>query len=77
MVGRDAFGLAVAGLALGLGGALAFRQTVAIFLYGIAPTDPVSFVGAAVFVVLIGFAATIVPALRAARVDPLVAIRAQ
>lgn len=44
-------------------------------LFGVGSTDPVSFGGVAVLLLLVAVAATLVPALRAARVSPLVAIR--
>jgi ABC-type antimicrobial peptide transport system permease subunit len=46
-------------------------------LFGVAPADPVTFVGVAVVVLVVGLAACAGPALRAARVDPLVAMRAE
>ena len=63
------------GLLLGLGGAIALRRVLASVLFGVAPTDPV--IIAAVFLVLsfVGFTACYLPARRAMRVDPLVALR--
>ena len=63
-----------AGVVLGLGGALASTRAVAALLYGSA-FDPVSFVGAPLVLVLIAFLASVPPALRASRVDPIVALR--
>ena len=46
-------------------------------LFGISPTDPVTFVGVAMLLVAVGVAGCLVPAQRAMRVDPLVALRHQ
>jgi predicted permease len=63
------------GLFLGVAGAVALRRVLASVLFGVAPTDPV--IIAAVFLVLsfVGFTACYLPARRAMRVDPLVALR--
>jgi putative ABC transport system permease protein len=75
LVMRRAMTRAVLGIALGTGGALLAARAMASLLFGVASTDPVSFVGVAVLLLLVAVAATLVPALRAARVSPLVAIR--
>jgi putative ABC transport system permease protein len=63
------------GLVLGVAGAIALRRVLASVLFGVAPTDPVIF--AAVFLVLafVGLVACYLPARRATKVDPLVALR--
>jgi putative ABC transport system permease protein len=66
---------AVAGVALGTAGALVAARAMRSLLYGVGSTDPVSFGGVAVLLLLVAVAATLVPALRAARVSPLIAIR--
>jgi ABC-type antimicrobial peptide transport system permease subunit len=67
--------LASIGVAIGIAGALALASLVASMLYGVTPFDPVSY--AATAGVLLGVAALAcwVPARRAMRVDPLVALR--
>jgi len=72
---RDVLGLLVAGLILGLGVALASGRLVASLLYGIKPNDPVQLTVAVL--VLAGAAATAayLPARRAARLDPMSALR--
>ena len=75
LVMRRALARALLGVALGVAGALLAARAMASLLFGVATTDPVSFVGVAVLLLLVAVAATLVPALRAARVSPLVAIR--
>lgn len=70
-------GFFVVSLGLGLGLILAAAATrlIAGFLYGIAPTDPLTFVGVPLLLGLIALGACYIPARRAAKVDPLVALR--
>ena len=75
LVIRRAVARAAVGVALGLGVALIAARSIRSLLYGVGSADPASFGGVAVLLVLVALAATIVPALRAARVSPLVAIR--
>lgn len=65
------------GIAVGLGVALLGSRLIAGLLYGIAPTDAVTFVTVAAVLGCTGVAAALVPARRAARVDPLAAIRTE
>jgi ABC-type antimicrobial peptide transport system permease subunit len=58
------------GLALGAMGALAATQVLRSALYGVTPTDPITFVGAAAAMLLAAFAAAFLPAQRATRIDP-------
>ena len=67
----------VFGLAIGLATAFAASRVVAGLLYGIAPTDVVTFAGVAVVLFATGLCAAFIPAQRAARVDPLIAIRGE
>jgi ABC-type antimicrobial peptide transport system permease subunit len=69
--------LAVTGLAIGLLGAVALSRVIASFLYETSPLDPLIY--AAVIVVLLGVTllAILTPARRAARVDPMAALRDQ
>jgi predicted permease len=64
-----------AGLVLGIGGALAAARLTSSLLAGVGPTDPVTFVTVAVIFVLVALVATAIPARRASRVDPMVAVR--
>ncbi len=74
---RNGVGLTVIGLLIGLGGALAVGRVLESQLYGVQPTDPVSFAAAAVALITTAFFASLVPARRATRVDPMAALRTQ
>jgi putative ABC transport system permease protein len=75
MILRQGLGLAVAGTALGLVGAVVVSQSMTGLLYGVGPTDPPTFVGVAVLLVGVAIGACYLPARRAIRVDPLSALR--
>jgi putative ABC transport system permease protein len=75
LVMRRAIVRASLGVALGTAAALVAANAMQSMLFGVKSTDPVSFGGVAVLLLLVAVAATLVPALRAARVSPLVAIR--
>ena len=67
--------LTVAGLALGTGGALATTRWLASLLFGTSATDALTFASVALLLALVALAACYVPARRAAKVDPMVALR--
>jgi putative ABC transport system permease protein len=69
--------LLVYGLFLGVAGALIGTRLIRGLLFGVAPNDPLTLAGVAVMMVLVGIAACWLPALRAAKIDPAVAIRRQ
>jgi putative ABC transport system permease protein len=75
MVLRQGLGLASTGTAVGLVCALAVSHLMAGLLYGVGPTDPVTFAGVAVLLIGVALLACYIPARRAVRVDPLVALR--
>ena len=67
--------LMVGGTALGLGGAFALTQFMAGLLFEVAPTDPLTYTGVVALLGAVALLATYIPARRAARVDPLIALR--
>jgi putative ABC transport system permease protein len=69
--------LVLAGLALGLGGALLARGLFESLLFGISPFDPGTFAGVSLFLLAVAFVAVALPARRAARLDPLRALRSE
>ncbi len=68
--------LAFIGVVIGVVGALAATQLAASLLYGVAPRDPLTFVGVVALLVLVALGASWLPARRATRVDPITALRA-
>jgi len=75
MVVRQGLGLAIAGAAVGLVCALIVSHLMARMLYGVRPSDPVTFAGVALLLIGVALLACYIPARRAIRVDPLVALR--
>ena len=75
MVMREASWLAIAGIGTGLGAALLLTKLVKSMLYGLEPTDPASLAGAVLLLVAVGAAASLIPARRAAGVQPVEALR--
>lgn len=69
--------LLLIGLVLGVGGALFATRLLQGLLYGVAPNDPVTLSGVGLLMIAVGLAACWLPALRASRIDPAVAIRRQ
>ena len=67
--------LAVAGVAIGLAGALALSRFLSSLLFGVRSTDPPTFLAVALLLIAVALAACYFPARRAMRVEPLVALR--
>ncbi len=77
LVLADGLRLALAGGLVGLLAALALGQVLAAFLFGVAPRDPLTLAGVSLLLVGIALVSAWLPARRAARVDPLTALRAE
>ncbi|HXJ06166.1 MAG TPA: ABC transporter permease [Candidatus Acidoferrum sp.] len=75
LVVRQGMVLALAGSAAGIAGALLLSRLMTKILYGVPPTDPATFVCVALLLAMVALLATYIPARRATRVDPLVALR--
>jgi predicted permease len=75
LVTRQGMALTMAGLAVGFFAAFGSTRLIASALYGVQPTDPITFIGAAAFVAAVALVASYIPARRATRVDPIVALR--
>jgi len=67
--------LTIAGILVGIGGALALTRLMTTLLYGVKPTDPLTFVEMIAMVLVVALLACFLPARRAIRVDPIIALR--
>jgi putative ABC transport system permease protein len=75
LVLKQGMSLAGAGVIAGTAAAAAFARSLSSMLYRVAPMDPATFGGTAAFLLMVAFLACYVPARRAAKVDPIVALR--
>jgi putative ABC transport system permease protein len=75
MVLRQGLALASIGVLLGLAGAIAATRLLTSMLFEVQPTDPITYAGVAIVLGVVSLAASYLPARRAAKVDPLVALR--
>jgi putative ABC transport system permease protein len=77
MVLRQALLLAAAGAAVGTAGALMVTRALSGMLFGVSPTDPTTLAAVALLLVMVAAAASVLPAWRAVRIDPVEALRAE
>jgi ABC-type antimicrobial peptide transport system permease subunit len=75
LVARDATRSILPGIVFGVVAAVLLTRTMRTMLYGIGPTDPIAFAGALATLVVVAVAASVGPARRAARVDPISVMR--
>jgi len=75
LVLRQGITLVLVGLAIGLAGALVVTRVLTMLLFGVEPTDALTFLAVSMVLVAVAAAACLIPARRAASVDPMVALR--
>ncbi|MGE3488794.1 MAG: ABC transporter permease [Vicinamibacterales bacterium] len=75
LVVRQGVTLALIGVVVGVVGAFGVTRVIASLLYNVTPSDPISFIGVALFLTAVAFIASYLPARRAMTVDPIVALR--
>ena len=77
MVLRQGLVLAVVGVGIGVGAAVAVTRLMSSLLFGVSPTDPLTYALVAAALISVALVASYVPARKAAGVDPMVALRAE
>jgi putative ABC transport system permease protein len=77
MVLTDGVVIAVIGIVIGAAGAFVLAKSVSGLLYGITPNDPLSFIVASTGLLILTLLASYIPARRAARIDPIGALRSE
>jgi putative ABC transport system permease protein len=75
LVVKQGLALALVGVFVGLIVSIALTRVLASQLYGVTPTDPVTFTAISVLLILVAVIACSIPAIRAAKVDPMIAVR--
>ncbi len=74
---REGLGVSTIGLVIGLAGSLILSRSFETMVFGITPTDPVTYVGVIAVLLVAATVASLIPARRASRVDPMVALRVE
>jgi putative ABC transport system permease protein len=74
---RRGLWLTATGIAIGIGLAVVLTRVMTAFLFGVGPVDPVTYAAVSALLALVALLATYLPARRAARVDPVLALRAE
>lgn len=77
LVVRQGMTMTLIGLALGLVGAFSISRVLRSLLHGVSPTDPLTFVAVSIVLLAVALLACLVPARRATRVDPIIALRTE
>jgi len=75
MVVREGLVLVLAGIGIGLAGALALTRFMSSLLFDVTPRDPLTFAAVSLLLIVVALLAAYIPARRAAKVDPIVALR--
>ncbi|HEY0101641.1 MAG TPA: ABC transporter permease [Pyrinomonadaceae bacterium] len=75
MIVKQGMGMVLLGIGLGLGGAFALTRVMSSLLFGVSPTDLTTFAGVPLILAMVALLACYIPARRATRVDPMIALR--